>query len=327
MAWKSLKQQSFANSFLIDHAALHELDDVNDLIDWSHIESLLSDIHNSAQGEKAWPPLMMFKALLLQVWYKLSDPGLEKQLARDLLFRRFINLDISESVPDHSSFWRFSQTLESLSLMDELLNEINTQLAEKSLYIQSGEVSIIDASVIEANQCRPNKKKDGTSTQDPEAHWNVKAGSDGKRKSTYGFKAHINVEEDGFIKATDYTAGNVHDCNCFTNLLNGKESAVYADSAYPSKTHNDWLTEHGIENRLIKRAYRNRPLSPEEKRFNRLHSGTRSTVERVFGVLKQHYAMGKARYLGLARNRTRFELMCMAYNLKRGASLQQQSSA
>lgn len=232
MAWKSLEQQSFANSFLIDHAALHELDDINDLIDWSHIESLLSEIHNSTQGEKAWPPLMMFKSLLLQVWYKLSDPGLEKQLARDLLFRRFINLDISESVPDHSSFWRFRQTLESLSLMDELLNEMNTQLAEQSLYIQSGEASIIDASVIEANRCRPNKKKDGTSTQDPEASWNVKAGSDGKRKSTYGFKAHINVEEDGFIKATDYTAGNVHDSNCFTDLLSGKESAVYADSAY-----------------------------------------------------------------------------------------------
>lgn len=91
--------------------------------------------------------------------------------------------------------------------------------------------------------------------------------------------------------------------------------------------HNDWLTEHGIENRLIKRAYRNRPLNQEDKHSNRLHSGTRSTVERVFGVLKQHYAMGKARYLGLARNRTRFELMCLAYNLKRGASLQQQSCA
>lgn len=327
MAWKSLEQQSFANAFLIDHAALHELDDVNHLIDWSRIEGLLSQIHNKSKGEKAWPPLLMFKALLLQSWYKLSDPALEKQLARDLLFRRFIDLDISESVPDHSSVWRFRQTLESLSLMDKLLSEINTQLAEQSLYIQSGEVSIIDASVIEAKQCRPNKRKDGTSTQDPEAAWNVKAGSDGKRKSTYGFKAHINVEEDGLIKSTDYTAGNIHDSNCFTDLLDGNESAVYADSAYPSEAHDNWLRERRIENRLIKRAYRNRPLTKEDKRFNRLHSGTRCTVERVFGVLKQHYAMGKARYLGLARNRTRFELSCVAYNLKRGASLQQQSCA
>jgi IS5 family transposase len=114
--------------------------------------------------------------------------------------------------------------------------------------------------VIEANQCRPNKDKDGNSTQDPEAGWNVKAGSDDKRKSTYGYKAHINVYEDGFIKATDYTAGNVHDSNCFTDMLSGDESSVYADSAYLSHAHNDWLSERKIENRIIKRAYRNRPL-------------------------------------------------------------------
>ena len=75
----------------------------------------------------------MFKALLLQSWYTLSDPALEKQLARDLLFRRFVALDITESVPDHSTFWHFRQTLERLNLMDKLLNEINQQLADQGL--------------------------------------------------------------------------------------------------------------------------------------------------------------------------------------------------
>jgi IS5 family transposase len=65
---------------------------------------MLSHIHSKRQGEKAWPPIMMFKALLLQSWYGLSDPALEKQLARDLLFRRFVDLSLSESVPDHSIF-------------------------------------------------------------------------------------------------------------------------------------------------------------------------------------------------------------------------------
>jgi IS5 family transposase len=54
----------------------------------------------------------MFKALLLQSWYALSDPKLDKQLARDLLIRRFVGLDIAESIPDHSTFWRFRQVLE-----------------------------------------------------------------------------------------------------------------------------------------------------------------------------------------------------------------------
>lgn len=325
MAWKNLKQRSLADAILIDHDALKELDDVHELIDWSHLERLLSDIHSRTKGEKAWPPLMMFKALLLQSWYKLSDPGLEKQLARDLLFRRFVGLDISESVPDHSTIWRFRQKLEQLSLMSTLLTEINVQLTGQGLYIKSGEVSIVDASVIEAKQCRPNKGKKGDSTQDPQAAWNVKAGSDGKRKSTYGYKAHLNVDEDGLIKATDYSSGSLHDSNCFIDLLSGKESAVYADSAYRSKAHNEWLSERRIGNRVMKRAYRNRPLSAEEKRFNRLHAGVRSTVERVFGVLKQHYGMEKGRYLGLGRNRTRFELMCVAHNIKRGLSIRQAS--
>lgn len=322
MSWKVMEQRSLADGMLVDHQALHELDDVSELIDWSPIEGLLSGIHNRSKGEKAWPPLLMFKALLLQSWYSLSDPGLEKQLARDLLFRRFVGLDLSSSVPDHSTIWRFRQLLAKHELMNSLLDEVNRQLSEQSLYIRSGEVSIVDASVIEAKQCRPNKRPDGSSTQDDEAGWNIKTASDGKRKSTYGFKAHINVEEDGFIKKTDYTAGNVHDSNGFIGLLNGDESAAYADSAYVSEAHDDWLTEHRIDNRLIRRAYRNKPLTQADKQFNRLHSGTRSIVERVFGVLKQHYGMGKARYLGLIRNRTRFELISVAYNLKRGASLQ-----
>lgn len=327
MAWKNLKQRSLAESMLIEHDALKELDNVHELMTWSRVETLLSGIHAKAKGEKAWPPLMMFKALLLQSWYGLSDPKLEKQLARDLLFRRFIGLDITESVPDHSTFWRFRQQLEKDSLMEVLLLEINQQLSEQGLYIKSGEVSIVDASVIEANQCRPNKGKEGSSTQDRDAQWNVKAGSDGKRKSTYGYKAHINVDEDGFIKKTDYSKGNLHDSNCFTGLLSGKESAVYADSAYLSETHEDWLSSRGIKSRVIKRAYRNRPLTDKDKGFNRIHSGVRCTVERVFGVLKLHYGMAKARYLGLARNRTRFELMCVAHNSKRGVSIQQASCA
>ena len=135
------------------------------------------------------------------------------------------------------------------------------------------------------------------------------------------------MDEDGLIKATDYSKGSFHDSNHFIELLIGKESAVYADSAYQSEKHDTWLSRRGIDNRLTKRAYRNRPLTKKDQQFNRLHSGVRSTVERVFSVLKQHYGMAKARYLGLARNRTRFGLMCVAHNIKRGLSLHQASCA
>ena len=88
-----------------------------------------------------------------------------------------------------------------------------------------------------------------------------------------------------------------------------------------------WGDYKGIGNRVTKRAYRNRPLTAEDRLFNRIHSGVRSTVERVFGVLKLHYGMAKACYLGINRNRTRFQLMCVAHNIKRGRSIQRASCA
>ena len=320
MAWKNLKQKSLADALIVEHAALTELDDVHALLNWSKLEAHLVSIHNKTSGEKAWPPLMMFKALLLQSWYKLSDPQLEKQLARDLLFRRFVGLGLDQSVPDHSTLWRFRQKLAD-GVWDTLLQEINAQLSSQQLYIKAGEISIVDASVIQAKQNRPNNGVDGNNTQDKEAGYNVKASSDGKQKTTYGFKAHIAVEEDGFIKASTFTAGNIHDSQCLAPLLSGGESTVYADSAYKSEKHDALLAAHGSKNCILERAYHNKPLTDAQKQRNRQHSGIRSIVERVFGVLKLHYGMGQARYLGLARNFTRFGLMCIAYNLKRGAAI------
>jgi len=51
-------------------------------------------------------------------------------------------------------------------------------------------------------------------------------------KTTYGLKTHANVDEDGFIKTYDYTAGNVHDLNVFETLLTGNEKEVYAIMRY-----------------------------------------------------------------------------------------------
>lgn len=322
MAWKTLKNTSpDANP----HEALKELDGIEALIDWSRLENKLVNVYSKPKGEKSWPPLMMFKALLLQHWYTLSDPALEKQLARDLLFKRFVGLPLSEGVPDHSTLWRFKQELAKQGLTDVLFDEVNQQLVEQNILVKSGSVSIIDASVIEAKQCRPRKNKAGESTQDPEASWNVKNASNGKKTSTYGYKAHLNVDEDGLIKKMAFTTGSTHDSKCLVELLEGDESAVYADSAYQSKEHSTYLEERLIENRMIKRAYKNKPLTDEDKKFNKRHSGVRSTVERVFGVMKQHYNMRKARYLGLRRNQTWLKLMCIAHNIKRGLSIQQAS--
>ncbi|MDP2153956.1 MAG: IS5 family transposase [Methylotenera sp.] len=208
---------------------------------------------------------MMFKALLLQSWYNLSDQQLESQLARDLLFRRFVGIGWDDSVPDHSSIWRFRQKISEEGRLEYLLDRLNQGLTAADLYIKQGQVSIIDASVIEAKKSRPNKGADGKNTQDKEAGYNVKHSSDGRMKTTYGFKAYVNVNEDAFITSAITTAGNVHDSQCLEDLLTGTETAVYADSAYISHKHDALLKEKHIKNGILKRAYRNKPLTSDEK--------------------------------------------------------------
>lgn len=321
MAHKPMHQPSLGDSLQIEHKALLELDGIHELIDWKRIEALLSGIHDKEEGNLAYPPILKFKALLLQAWYELSDPALEKQLARDLLFRRFVGIGIADAVPVHTTFLRFRRLLESTQLFHALLTEINTQLTERKVIIQTGRISIIDASVSEALRARPHKGKDGNTTQDPEAGWSVKTGSDGKKQSTYGFKSHINADEDGFIIATEITAGNVHDSNVFEKLIDEHTEAAYADTAYPSKKRAQWLAEQGIDNRILHKAHRNQPLTAEQKAQNRINSGTRSIVESVFGILKQHFGMRKAKYLGKVRNHVRLNLVAMAYNLKRALKI------
>lgn len=322
MAWKNLTQTSLADAFIHEHQAITELDELNQLIDWKAIESQMSDINNNPMGEKAWPPLMMFKILLLQSFYNLSDPACEKQLARDLLFKRFANLSLNSPVPDHSTIWRFRNNLNKSGLLQVLLDTINDQLNSQGILIQNGQASIIDASVIQAKNNRPNKNAQGENTQDKEATYNVKTGSDGKQKTTYGFKAHINVDEDGFILSQQLTTGSLHDSNVLEQLLSGHEKAVYADSAYKSQKHDALLQGKAIQNNILHRAYRNKPLSEKQKQHNRFASQVRYVVERTFGVLKKYYGLGQARYMGIDRNQARLTISCIAHNLKRAVTIQ-----
>jgi len=301
MSWKNTQQASLADALVIEHKSLSELDDVHNIIFWPEIEKTLSNLYSSVRGAPAYPPLMMFKILILQAWYNLSDEALEKQIARDLMFRRFIDLSLSESVPDHSSIWRFRQLLNTENLLEPLLEQINTHLEKNSVIVSVGSINIIDATVIEAKQSRKRKGKDGNNTQDKDAKYNVKIAADGKRKTTYGFKMHANTDEDGFVKNMTYTPGNVHDSQELDELLDINKSKdklkvsgqVYADSAYANKLNDKKLGNQN--NKILHRAYRNKPLTKQQKQENKQRSSIRYIVERTFGLLKQHHGLGKSK--------------------------------
>ena len=316
MSHKDFNQRSLADSLVTDHKALHDFDDIDKLIVWQEVKELLAGIHDKKCGNSAYPPLLMFKALLLQAWYGMSDSQLENALARDLLFRGFVGLSISSSIPDHSTIWRFRDLLRKNDLWLKLLNIINDGLEAQGYKIQVGEISIIDATVIEAQRCHKRQNADGEDTRDAEASYSVKKAANGKTTATYGFKAHANVDEDGFIKKLTYTTGKVHDSQEFERLLTHNEEVVYADKAYDSKEHRQLLERCGIESKIQYRAARNRPLTPSQVAANKSYGMVRSRVERVFAQLKLHHGVGKARYSGISRNRIRFALCAIAHNLK-----------
>jgi IS5 family transposase len=87
--------------------------------------------------------LIQHKALLLQSWYNLSDQQLESQLARDLLFRRFVGIGLDDTIPDHSSIWRFRQKISEEGRLAFLFDRLNQGLTEAGLLIKQGQVSII----------------------------------------------------------------------------------------------------------------------------------------------------------------------------------------
>ena len=304
-----------------DHKSLHDLDDIYALLNWKRIESILAPLYQSKDGPSSYPAIIMFRALLLQSWHNLSNVMLSKMLGRDLLFKRFAGFSIVDDVPDHSTFSRFKNLLIKHNLYDVLLQEVNAQLSEKGAIVKTGEISIIDATVIEAHQVRKKPGKHTENTQDPEAGWSVKKGTKGKTEYTYGFKAHTNVDEDGFVKKVHITAGNVHDSTQLENLLTGTEKQLYADSAYASKATNDLCKDRKIDNKVNKRAYRNKPLSDDAQHINQTLSSIRCVVERTFGAFKRHYGAAKTGLMGRVKNECWITLISIAHNIKKAQNI------
>lgn len=304
-----------------DHASLHEFDDIEKLLDWKKLEKHLAPIYSSSEGGASYPPIMMFRAMLLQVWHNLSDVQTEKLLNRDLLFRRFCRLSLVDNAPDHSTISRFRSQLQKADLYQRLLDEVNEQLADKGAIVRVGEISILDASVIEAHQCRKKPGVNRENTQDKEAGWAVKTGTKGTKESTFGFKVHANVDEDGFLKKLKTTAGNVHDSQVLEDILTGSEEEAYGDGAYAGKPIEKILEERNIKNKINRRAYRNKPLTKDDEEHNSTMSGVRYVVERTFGAIKRHYGAGKTRFLGIQKTQGWLTVIAIAHNLKKAAAI------
>src|SRR5215212_4951689 len=172
------------------------LDDLHRLIDWAAIDRHLAPIYASAKGEQAWPPLSLFKALLLAVWYDLSDVKLAEALEDRASFRRFCGFASDESTPDRTAFVRFRRELLTRDLDRVLFAAVTNQLEAQGVIVKTG--TLVDATVIASASIRT----------DDEARW---AGHRRKRP-VHGYKAHVATDEaGGLVRSVEITTANVHD--------------------------------------------------------------------------------------------------------------------
>jgi IS5 family transposase len=312
---RELGQLSLADGLVEGAGRNRQLDKIAALVDWASFARLLGEIYAAPVGRPSYGPLVLLRCLLLQQWYRLSDPGLEEALADRLSFRRFVGLALADPVPDHSTLSRFRSELVRRGLSERLLAELNRQLNVKGLMVKTG--TLIDASLVAADARRPRKDEPKERRSDPDASWNAMP-----EKPLFGYKMHLAVDHgSGLVRQAILTPANVSDKTPFLDLVQGDEQAVLADKGYDGCWYRQELARRGIADGIMAGSYWRRPLDAAGHARNRALGKLRAPVERSFAILKCWYGYRRVRYRSLLRNGLQLQLLALALNLRRALAL------
>jgi IS5 family transposase len=312
------EQLGFLGAFAASKLGRNDrLDRIDAAVKWYRFEKLLKRLlpEPEGAGRPPYDALAMFKALLLAQLYDLSDAGLEEALNDRVSFRRFLGLVLDMNAPDHTTLCRFRNRLIEAGLIEKLFAEFNKQLEQNGVILKRG--TMVDATLVEAAAARPGG--DGQSN-DPDARFAKKQGKPG---STYGYKAHIAMDQDSeLIRAALLTPANINETSVADDLIRFDEKAVYADKAYAKAERRELLKAAGIKDRIMHKSWGGGPaLSHWQRLHNRLIAPIRSRVETVFAIFKKHMRYRRVRYLGLIKNQAQLVLLALAYNMRRAAVL------
>lgn len=320
------EQLGFASLFLGDGVGRNRrLDAIDSLIDWHEIGLIGRLARTGEWGRPPYPPLAMIKALLLQQWYGLSDPGLEEALSDRLSFRRFCGLPLEGGTPDETTLCRFRQVLTAKGLAESIFAAVLAQLDVRGLVLRSG--TIMDATVVSSSVKTPSNFEGGKKPQtpslsktDPQASW-TRGGV--MRRSMFGYKAHVATDQgSGLIRKAIMTTAKTYESEVADELICGDEKAVYGDKAYEKKTRRQALKHAGIKDRILHRRHKHIAQLPHWQQIrNKLIKPIRSQIERTFAVFKRLYGWRQVRYIGINANQTHLHLMAIAFNLRRAVVL------
>jgi IS5 family transposase len=321
---------------------------INAVIDWEIFRKPIEDAIRKDMSRGGRPPydaILMYKITMLQQWYGLSDAGIEYQINDRVSFCRFLGLEFGAKVPDGNTIWDFKEALRKANVDRQLFDLFNEKLEKQGIITHNG--SIIDATFVTVpirhttkgdnerlkegkgveeledfqGKCANRKEADEIddaknveAQMDFDARWTMK-GND----SFFGYKDHVKCDSDSKI-ITDFsvTDASVHDSQEFVDLVDEKDNDVKVDSGYAGEFADEIRGRYPhITVHVCARAYRNTPLTEDDKARNREISHTRSRIEHIFGYMTRFMAGITSRVHGFERVRRDVTAKNLAYNLKR----------
>ncbi len=286
------------------------LERMDRLIPWEELEARIRPYYPKAgRGRRPYALSAMLRIHCVQLFYNLSDPGMEDMLYEVESVRRFVGLKLSGALPDETTILHFRHLLEAHGLGERLFQDINGHLAAQGLRLREG--TIVDATIIEA----PSSVKNRAGERDPEMH-QAKKGNEWH----FGMKVHVGADaETGMVHSMTTTPANVHDVTEAHRLLHGGETHVWGDAGYRGVDRREENRGKVVEWRVAMRPGVRRRLEPggPEAEEERRKASVRAKVEHPFLYVKRHFGYARVRYRGLYKNTQRLALLLGLANLMR----------
>jgi len=321
------------------------LEKINEMIEWEifrvPIRNRIRKADYSQGGRPSWDEILMFKTILLQDWNNLSDENTEYMINDRLTFQRFLGMELGEKAPDEKTIWLFKEQV-GKDGMRELFDVFNEKVQRLGLVKREG--SLIDATFVDVPKQRNSREENAKiksgeipeewqtpenvnklEQKDTDARWTKKG-----NEVHYGYKDHAKVDNKSKI-IVDFTVtpASVHDVDEFEGLIEINDREAWLDAGYASEDHVARIKAKypNIILHICERAYRNKPLTDEQKESNRVKSKVRARVEHVFGYMSRFMGGITIRTIGIQRAEREICGMNLAYNIKRAVFLLTSKSA
>ena len=307
---------------------------INLMINWDIFRPILEKtFKKQAKGPGGRPPydyIVMFKILILQRLYNLSDEQMEYQINDRLSFMRFLGLNMSDDIPDQNTIWLFRENLTKTKTIEKLFDKYDSYLEQHGIIAHKG--SIVDASFVEVPRQRNSKDENDViknnhipeewennpnklCQKDTDARWTKK-----HNVTRYGYKNHVKVDKKTkLVRTYKTTDASVHDSQVLNDLLRDDDAhhELYGDSAYSGAPIKEMLEKNNIRSRIHEKGYRGSPLTETQKEKNRIKSKSRARIEHVFGFIKNSMKGSFSRAIGIDRIDGIIGMMNLTYNMCR----------